>query len=249
MANMALITGAGSGIGHAIAVSLASRGVGVIAMDADATNCRKTVQEISDSGGTAYEAVADVRSDRDIKKSVAVLGDAPSKLDVLINCAGILRSTPAMEIGEDEWRMMLDIHAKGTFLVCKNFVPTLIKNGGGLIINTSSVFAIVGSPGRAHYCAAKRAIHALTKCLALELAPHGIRAISLAPGPIDTPLLREGLDDATYQGKLEEIANRVPLGRAGKPEDIANLAVWLALGGGKFIDGQLLHVNGGSVMY
>ena len=249
MAKTALITGAGSGIGRAIAESLASRGIGVIVMDAHQANCRKTVEQIKGNGGVAHEAVADVTSDQDIKAAKARLGDAAAEVEIVINCAGILRYTPFQEISASEWRLMIDTHVKGSFLVCKTFVPGMIQKGGGLIINTASEWAIVGSPGRAHYCAAKRAVHALTKCLALELAPHGIRAISIGPGPTDTPMLRDGLSESDFQVKSEKIGRRVPLGRVGKPSDVANLVTWLALGGGKLIDGQLLHVNGGSVMY
>ncbi|MDO8690242.1 MAG: SDR family NAD(P)-dependent oxidoreductase [Dehalococcoidia bacterium] len=249
MARVALITGAGGGIGQAIAESLASRGVGVIALDIDQSSCRSVVEQIKSNGGVAYEAVADVTSDQDIKTVRAGLGAVAADVETVINCAGILKYTPFQEIGAAEWRLMIDTHVKGAFLVCKNFVPGMIQKGGGLIINTASEWAIVGSPGRAHYCAAKRAIHALTKCLALELAPHGIRAISIGPGPTDTPMLRDGLSESDFQVKSEKIARRIPLGRVGRPADVANLVSWLALGGGKFIDGQLLHVNGGSVMY
>lgn len=249
MDKVALVTGAGSGIGRAIATTLASRGAGVIALDAEQTNCRKVVEEIRANGGIAHEAIADVRSDADIQRMREGLGEVVGRVNIIINCAGILRTTPFLEISADEWRLMLDTHLKGTFLVCKNFVPVMVKLGGGIIINMSSDFAIIGSPGRAHYCAAKRAIHALTKSLALELAPYGIRAVSLGPGPTDTPLLREGLSESDYQTKLVKYARWVPLGRVGKPEDVADLAAWLALGGGKYINGQLLHVNGGMVMH
>ncbi len=249
MARMALITGAGGGIGQAIAESLASRGVGVVAVDADEAKCRRAVEQIKSSGGVAYEATADVTSDQALKAVRSGLGAAAADIDTIINCAGILKYTPFLKISDAEWRLMIDIHVKGTFLVCKNFVPGLIERGGGLIINTASEWAIVGSPGRAHYCAAKRAIHALTKCLALELAPNGIRAISIGPGPTDTPMLRDGSNDADFQVRVEKLTRRIPLGRVGKPADVANLVTWLALGGGKFIDGQLLNVNGGTVMY
>lgn len=249
MSKLALVTGAGGGIGGAIATTLASRGAEVVVLDSWRASCRKTVEEIRANGGIAYEAIADVRSDRDLKRVRTELGEAADGVNIIVNCAGILRNTPFLEISPDEWRLMLDTHVKGTFLVCKNFVPGMIKRGGGIIINTASDWAVIGSPGRAHYCAAKRAIHALTKSLALELAPYGIRAVSVGPGPTATPLLREGLSEPDYEKRLAGLAKRVPLGRAGQPRDIANVATWLALEGGRFINGQLLLVNGGTVMF
>ncbi len=248
MDRIALVTGAAGGIGRAIATTLASRGASVIVLDMHQDSCHNVAEEIRASGGTVYEAVADVRSSQELQKVRSGLGDIADRVNVVINCAGILRTTPFLDISPDEWTLMLDTHLKGTFLVCKSFVPGMIKNGGGIIINTSSNLGIIGSPGRAHYCAAKRAIHTLTKNMATELAPYGIRAISLAPGPIDTEMLREGLSAPEYQKRLEATASRVPLGRVGRPQDVADLAAWLALGGGRFINGQLLNVDGGTVM-
>ena len=248
MDRIALVTGAGGAIGRAIATTLASRGASVITLDLHQASCHNVAEEIRGGGGTVYEAIADVRSSQELQKVRTGLGEIADRVNVVVNCAGILRTTPFLDISQEEWRLMLDTHLKGTFLVCKTFVPGMIKNGGGIIINTSSTLGIIGSAGRAHYSAAKRAIHALTKNIATELAPYGIRAISLAPGPIDTEMLREGLSAADYQKRLEATASRVPLGRVGKPEDVANLAAWLALGGGRFINGQLLSVDGGTVM-
>jgi 3-oxoacyl-[acyl-carrier protein] reductase len=167
----------------------------------------------------------------------------------LFNNAGIGRSNAFEAISEDEWDLMMDVHVKGTFLCCKAVLPQMCERRAGVIVNMSSDYAVKGMIRGAAYAAAKSAVFSLTKSLAMEFVSHGIRVNALGPGPIDTPLLRAGREGAEWEKAAVERAARVPMGRLGRPEEIAAVLDFLLSDKSSYITGQILHPNGGQISW
>ena len=173
------------------------------------------------------------------------LDAAGDRLEAALFAAGIFIKGPVDTIAEDDWDRMIDTHVKGTFLCCQAALARMVPRGGGAIVTMSSDYAVMAVPNAAAYCAAKSAIYSMTKSLALEFAGDGIRVNALGPGPIDTPILRSGRDEAEYRRARVSIAERLPLGRLGRPEEVAACADFLLSDRASYINGQIIHPNGG----
>jgi len=244
---VAIVTGGSSGIGRATALSLAKHGSNIVVVDLDPDGAEKVVNEIKNIDCQALYIRADVTNYRENEKVAEVTVDKFGKIDILVNCAGILSSNKIMETTEEDWDKIMSINLKGYFLCSKSVVPNMIKQKSGKIINigsASSKGAILNMPqGGGDYCISKAGVHALTRALAWELAPYGINVNTVAPGPVETPMHKNRIEvlREKYKGKI-------PAGRLGEPQDIANIVAFLSTDAANYIIGQAIHVNGGFLM-
>jgi NAD(P)-dependent dehydrogenase (short-subunit alcohol dehydrogenase family) len=243
MGKAAIVTGAGRGIGKAIAKALAAAKASVVVNDVDWVAAREVSKEIESSGGKAMPAKADVRIRSEIEQMVQNTIQELGRVQVLVNNAGVIVRKPAEEISEEEWDKVIDINLKGTFLCAQEVAKAMIREGkGGKIINIASIMGEVALPPRAAYCASKGGIIALTRDLAAEWAKHGITVNTLAPGWTVTEMTQSYFSQEPVRQFLLE---RIPLNRLGKPEDVANLAVFMASEYSEYITGQAIYVDGG----
>ncbi|WP_019484178.1 SDR family NAD(P)-dependent oxidoreductase [Arthrobacter sp. TB 23] len=240
----AVITGAGSGIGAAIARLYAAEGANLFLLDVDEAQADAVAVECSSTGVTAVARRVDVMESDDVKAAMDAAAELLGGIDILVSSAGILDETPFLELSPEVYDRTMDVDLRGVFLAARWAAPHMVKRGGGRIINISSQLGIKGGTGLAHYVAAKAGVIGLTKALALELAPHSILVNAIAPGPIFTPLI-EGLSDEWKAAKQAEL----PVGRFGTPEEVAPTALLLASSpGGNLYTGQTLGPNSGDVM-
>jgi len=238
---VALVTGGGSGIGRATAGLFAKRGGAVLVADIDEAAAKATAEVITHAGGRAEAVRCDVTAWEQIQAAVDRARKGFSRLDVVTNCAGILRGHYLEETPEAEWRQVLDVNLTGAFLVTKAALKAMREQGGGSIVHIASRMAIRVKEGHGSYAASKAGILQLTQMAALEGAPHGIRVNCVIPGFVDSPMTRTGYGDDAFEGW-----NKVcPLGRAGTPEDIARAMLFLASDDAAFITGVALPVDGG----
>ena len=240
---VAAITGAGSGIGRAVARRLAGLGTAVVVADVDEGRAREAVQELEAAGGRGMAVPTDVSRATDAARMVQAALSRFGRLDFLVNCAGNAHVGPVATMPLEAWQSVIDVHLKGTFLCCRAAIDPIVE-AGGRIVNISSNYGFKGRVQGAHYSAAKAGIVSLTKVLAAELAPR-VNVNAVAPGPIDTPRWRAGLSDSEYAAKVARRVRDIPLGRLGQPEDIADAILFLLGPGSRWITGQVLHVNGG----
>jgi NAD(P)-dependent dehydrogenase (short-subunit alcohol dehydrogenase family) len=247
---VAIITGAGSGIGRASALLFAEEGARVVIADNVVSGGEGTVKMIEEAGGEACFVKTDVSVEADVKRLVEVALDKYGKVDILFNNAGIVgKQVPTHEIEVADWDSVININLKGMFLGIKYTVPQMLKQGGGVIINTASAASFDGWPGIMPYCASKGGVLQLTKAVALDYAKQNIRVNCICPGSIWTPLVESMLLE---QGDVEEgkkvlIQNKQPTGRLGKPEEIARGALFLACDDSSFVTGIALPVDGGQL--
>jgi NAD(P)-dependent dehydrogenase (short-subunit alcohol dehydrogenase family) len=247
---VAVVTGGAQGIGKASALALAAEGARVMIGDVDDDGARQTLKEIEKAGGEATFLHTDVASSPEvgalIDKAVARFG----KLDVLVNNAGVAIAGSVVEMTEEDWDRVIAINLTGVWRGMKAAIPAMIEAGGGSIINTSSVQALVGFPGWAGYAASKGGINSLTQQAAVEYALQRIRVNAIAPGTIWTPMnerILEGLG-GDREEHLRQWADAHPLGRIGQPEEVAEAVVFLASDESSFITGVCLRVDGGLVV-
>lgn len=245
---VAIITGAGSGIGRATAELFANEGAAVGVLDVRAEAAEEVAAAIGASGGRALGLGADVTDDAQVRAATEAVIAEFGEVAILYNNAGI-GSTGAVDVAEeDDWDRCFDINVKGTFLCSRAVVPSMLKAGKGSIINQGSVAALVGVANFAAYCAAKGAVVALTRSMSTDLAPRGIRVNAIAPGTIYTPLMvpmltaRGGGD---LQKGLEMTLTKYPIGRLGDVGDIAAAALFLASDEAAFVTGSVLTADGG----
>lgn len=243
---VALITGAGSGMGRLAAEVFAREGASVVACDVNLEAARQSVERAAAQGGKAIAVAMDVAKEADVKAAVAAGVKAYGKLDVLYNNAGIFpeKDHSVVDTEEKVWDQVLAVNVKGVYLVCKHGIPELLTAGGGSVINVASFVALVGcSVPQDAYTASKGAVIALTKSLAVQFGPKGVRSNAICPGPIETPLLMDWLlkEPAEKAKRL----NRIPMGRFGKSEDIVNAALYLASDESKWTNGTQFVVDGG----
>lgn len=240
---MALISGGGNGIGRAVAHRLAAAGMTVVVADYDRAAAEQVRSEVVDAGGKADALSVDVTVAREVNALIAEVAKRFGRVDVLANIAGGSFHTKRIEdFTWAEWKQVIDTNLKGTFLMCREVAPLMQQQKSGRILNTASNYAITGSALRAPYSAAKAGIIALTRSLALELAPDGIRVNTVAPGPTDTPRVME---KETPEGRRQRWQAAIPLGRTAKPEDLAELYYFLTTPESAAITGQTFHSNGG----
>src|SRR5439155_12441735 len=242
---IALITGAGSGIGRATAELFAKEGASVIVADYDADGGQGTARSIKGSGGEAIFVQVDVSKATDAERMVKTAIDAYGRLDIVHNNAGIfVKPTPAHELSEEVWDRVFDVNIKGVWLGCKYAVPELIKARGGAIINTASMAGIRGRPYTSTYCASKGAVVMFMKTLAVELAPHTIRVNCICPGAVNTPLIRQ-LGITQEQAAAQALTDQ-PIARFARPEEIAHAVLYLACDEeSSYVTGQALEIDGG----
>ena len=241
---IAVVTGAGRGIGHAIAVRLANEGARVASVSRTEANAQKTADEINAARADAAKASAvDVADHAAVQKTGAQILEDFGRVDILVNNAGVTRDGLSMRMSLDDWDTVLNTNLKGAFNFTQALMRPMIKQRSGRIINISSISGLIGNAGQANYAASKAGLIGLTKTLARELASRGITVNAVAPGLIETDMTGV-LSDEVRQAILQ----KVPLGKLGQPEDIAAAVAYLASAEAKYITGQVLTVDGGMVM-
>jgi len=238
---VAIVTGAGSGMGKCMAETFAREGARVAVLDVDGDAAKAVAGDIGKSAiALACDVTRKAEIDAALQSALAVFG----RLDILVNNAGVAHvNKPVTEIGEAELDRVLAVNVKGLFLMTQAAVPAFRRNGGGVIINIGSTAGLRPRPGLSAYNATKGAVHTLTQTLAVELAPDKIRVCAIAPVATETPLLPTFLGPAP--GMREKFQATVPLGRLAKPQDIANMALFLASDEAEFITGNIVEVDGG----
>ena len=242
---VALITGAGSGIGRESALLFAREGAAIVSVDLNEGSAKETARMIEDAGGRAIGIRADVALPEDSEEMVAKAESAYGKLNVLFNNAGIMHSDDddAINTTEHVWDLTMDINAKGVFFGCKYGIPALQRAGGGSVINTASLVAFMGSAAaQVAYTASKGAVLAMTRELAIVHARENIRINALCPGPLRTELLMKFLDT---EEKLQRRLVHIPIGRFGEAKEIASAALWLASDESSFMTGSEFVIDGG----
>jgi 2-keto-3-deoxy-L-fuconate dehydrogenase len=229
----ALVTGAGSGIGEAVARALHAEGAEVVLADAAGGRVRALAAEL----GSRTEALTlDVRDEDAVAETMGAL-------DVLVNVAGIGSTTNAPDTSLEVWEDVFAVNARGTFLCCKHAIPGMIERGGGAIVNIASVAGLVGLPNRAAYCASKGAVIALTRALAIDHVRQGVRVNAVCPGTVDSPWVRRLVDEAGES--LDALRARQPMGRLGSPDEVAQAVLYLASDAAAFVTGTGLVIDGG----
>ncbi len=248
---VAIITGAGSGMGRAAAQMFAAEGARVIVADFDEAAGSETVTMVTDAGGQAGFVRADVSSEPEAKAMVDHAMERFGRVDVLYNNAGVMpeEDHSVVDTNVATWDRVMAINVRGVFLACKYAIPRMVEQGSGSVINISSFVALMGcSVPQDAYTASKGAVLSLTRSLAVQFAPHGVRSNAICPGPIETPMLQEWLlrDEEARKVRLA----RNPTGRFGKPEEIVNVAIYLASDESRWTNGAHFVVDGGiSVNY
>jgi len=241
---VAVVTGAGRGIGHAIAVRLAKEGARVASVSRTESNAQKTADEINSLRADAAKAYAvDVAEQAAVQKAAAQIFEDFGRVDILVNNAGVTRDGLSMRMSMDDWDTVLNTNLKGAFNFTQAIMRPMIKQRSGRIINISSIAGLIGNAGQANYAASKAGLIGLTKTLARELASRGITVNAVAPGLIETDMTTV-LSEEIRQAILQ----KVPLGKLGEPDDIAGAVAYLASPEAKYITGQVLTVDGGMVM-
>ena len=244
-ARTAIVTGAGSGIGKAIAERLAADGARVAVLDLQGDAAEATASAITAAGGTALGVQANVTDRAGVEAAVAHVAEALGAPTVLVNNAGLQQFGPFLKVGIDEWQRVLDVNLTGTFHCCQVVLPHMIEAGWGRIVNISSSSTHGGQPFMTAYVSAKSGVIGLTKSLALEFGPKGITVNTIPPGFIDTPMLRDSESKGLLGGGVEEHEKTTPVRRVGRPEDIAAATSFLVREEASYITGQIIGVNGG----
>jgi 3-oxoacyl-[acyl-carrier protein] reductase len=241
---VAIITGAGRGIGHAIAVRLASEGARVACVSRSEENARRTAEELNVArADTAKPYAVDVADHAAVQRIGAQILEDFGKIDVLVNNAGVTRDGLAMRMSIEDWDTVINTNLRGAFNFTQSILRSMIKQRSGRIINITSVIGLIGNAGQTNYAASKAGLIGLTKSLARELASRNITVNAVAPGFIVTDMT-----SALSEEIQNSIVGRIPLGRVGEPQDVADAVVFLASNEAKYITGQVLCVDGGMVM-
>jgi len=237
---IALVTGAGRGIGRAIAIKLANDGALVAVNSYSAKNADEVTSQICATGGQAMSFPADVASSESVKQLFDILLSQHERIDILVNNAGILRDQLLLRVSDEDWDTVLDTNLKSVFLCTRAALKTMIHQHWGRVINVSSVAAFAGNPGQASYAAAKAGIIGFTSTASREVAKYGITINAIAPGLIETDMT------ASIPSKQKaELIARIPAGFPGTVQDVAEVAAFLASDAARYITGQVITVDGG----
>ena len=240
---IAVVTGAGRGIGRAIALKFAAEGADVVCVSRTAENSAKVAEEVRALGRKAWAVAVDVSDGAAVAAAAEKILTDAGKVDILINNAGVTRDGLLMRMSEEDWDTVLDTNLKGAFSFTKAFTRALLKQRAGRIINIASVIGLMGNAGQCNYAASKAGLIGFTKSVARELASRGITVNALAPGFIETDMTAVLKDDIRQQ-----MLKQIPLASLGQADDIAHAALFLAGPGGRYITGQVLTIDGGMVM-
>lgn len=242
---VALVTGASQGIGRAIALALARAGarIAVNFYPDQMENAEKVLKEIQNEGRKALAVAADVSNRESVDRMIEEVVRCFGSIDILVNNAGITRDQLLIRMKDEDWDAVINTNLNGVFYCTRAALRHMIKNRWGRIINISSVIGITGNIGQSNYGAAKAGIIGFTKCVAREVASRGINVNAVAPGFIETEMTKK-----INQQMIDELLRKIPLGRAGKPDEIAEVVVFLASSSADYITGQTIHVDGGMVI-
>ncbi len=238
---VAIVTGAASGMGAATARALAGHGATVVIVDRNAEGAGAIAHEIA----TATPLVGDVASSAFCDGVVADTMETHGRLDVLVNAAGVIVRAPAHVTSDDEWRRIFSVNVDGVFYMSRAAVAAMLESGGGAIVNFGSIWGDVGSGGHAAYAATKGAVHQLTRSMALQHAREGIRVNAVCPGEIQTPMLVSERPAPPTPEDLEALAESVPMGRLGRPDEVAAVVAFLASDEASYMTGALVAVDAG----
>jgi NAD(P)-dependent dehydrogenase (short-subunit alcohol dehydrogenase family) len=242
---VAIVTGAGQGMGRALAQRLAAGGARLIVNDLDPHSAERTAAELTSSGADVLAAPGDVSSGHDVSALVESAVGRYGTVHILVNNAGTLLPTPVIDIDEEEWDHVIDVNLKGTYLCSRAVLPSMRREGWGRIVNFSSTAGKnVSTVGGAHYTAAKAGVLGFTRHLAKEEARHGITVNAVCPGLIDTEMVRSTISDQ----RVREYAKGFPIARLGEPWEVAELVAFLASDRAAYITGASLDINGGDLM-
>ncbi len=239
---VAVVTGAASGFGRDTCLLFAQEGAKVVAVDYDAEGAEKTAQQIKETNGDAISLKADVSSNKDVANMIETAVQTYGKIDILFNNAGIYIPGKAHEAAENDWDQVININLKGVYLGSKHAIPHMLKNGGGVIINTASAGGIIGFPDAAAYAASKGGVVSLTKAMAVDYAKENIRVNCICPGTGETGLTKEVLENKQLK---EMFLAPIPMGKFAQPQDVAKAALFLASDLSSYITGVALPVDGG----
>jgi 3-oxoacyl-[acyl-carrier protein] reductase len=240
---IAVVTGAGRGIGRAIALKLAAHGADIVAVDLKTEFVQETVEEARKLGRKAWAVAANVSEAASVEAAAEQILKEAGRVDILVNNAGITKDGLLMRMSEADWDAVLDINLKGTFLFTKAFSRSLLKQKSGRIVNIASVIGLIGNAGQCNYAASKAGVIGLTKSCAREFASRGITVNAIAPGFIQT-----AMTDKLSQEQKDAIIKQIPLASLGQAEDVAEAALFFASPAARYVTGQVLAVDGGMVM-
>ncbi len=244
---VAVITGASKGIGKGITVRYAQEGAKVVLASRSLDLLTAIADQINDTGGRAVALPVDVRKSESVQELVNKTVEEYERLDIMVNNAGISMAQPSEDLLPEDWSRAVETDLYGVFYGCQSAGRQMMKQGGGCIINITSIYGIVAAPMRAAYCASKAAGNMLTKLLAAEWAGRNIRVNAIAPGYIRTELVQDVIDRGVMP--LEAVQKRTPLGRLGEVEDLLDLAVYMASDGAAFMTGSVIRIDGGWTAY
>jgi NAD(P)-dependent dehydrogenase (short-subunit alcohol dehydrogenase family) len=246
---VAAITGAAGGQGQAAARLFAQEGARLVVTDIDKEGAEKTAEQIRDAGGEAIALRTDVSREEEVAEMIRVTVDEFGTLDVLLNNAGVgysatdrLTMASVVDTPEEDWDSILAINLKSVAMGCKHAIPVMVENGGGAIVNNASINALVGLSGADAYTAAKGGIVALTRVLAVDWGPSGVRVNCICPGGVETPMIAPVLEEEQVLGFMRE---STPLGRLARPEETAQVALFLASDEASYVNGAIVPVDGG----
>jgi len=240
---VAVVTGAGRGIGRAIALKFAAEGADLVCVSRTPENAEKVAGEVRALGRRAWAHAVDVADSNAVSRAGEKMLKETGRVDILVNNAGITRDALIMRMSEEDWDTVLDTNLKGAFLFTRAFARAFLKQRSGRVINVSSIIGRIGNAGQCNYAASKAALIGLTRSIARELASRGVTVNALAPGFIETDMTA-----ALSEQVRQELLLKIPLNCLGQPDDIANAALFLASPAARYVTGQVLTVDGGLAM-